>query len=129
MLFFVRCFRAPVSETPTSWLLLLRRVFQAKYEALVKLTDSRSKSALLSVVRTMVFGLRGELDVASDRLQRAIDEGECAEHHIITAVGLLRLNQCGTRGGIYSITFGVALPSLLTVCCDVLSLVYLVVCW
>ncbi|CAM9231265.1 unnamed protein product, partial [Laminaria digitata] len=50
---------------------------RAKYEGLVNKTDATSKAALLSLVRNMVFRLRGEKDVASDRLERALHEGAC----------------------------------------------------
>lgn len=54
--------------------------FQAKYEATTKSSSAGAKAGMLSTVRTMVFGVRGEIDLASERLERAVEQGEEAQH-------------------------------------------------
>lgn len=88
--FCITLSRTLVSETPTSWLVVV--CFQAKYEATAKLTSPQSKAEMLSAVRTMVFGVRSAKHLASERLARAVEKGEGAHHQdykIITALELL----------------------------------------
>lgn len=101
--------------------------FQAKYEATKKLSSAEAKAGMLSAVRAMVFGVRGEIYLASERLERAVEQGEEAQHStaqhsdssdIMTGVGLLGLaiiNQCDAHAAVpcAAVRFGIALPSVL----------------